>query len=144
MSAQPGEADRAAKEVLADMRHVAGERFKAGGESQREAPDGARQLHSKANNLRAMIEMAKSEPGMTVRLSDFDDDPMLLGVANGVLDLRTCTLLPISPDVLVSKRCNVAYDPAAACPRSCNFSGGATRTRDGCLPAKAYRVLPDR
>ena len=68
-----------------------------------------------------MIEMAKSEPGMTVRLSDFDDDPMLLGVANGVLDLRTGKLLPMSPDVLVSKRCNVAYDPAATCPRFVQF-----------------------
>jgi hypothetical protein len=53
-----------------------------------------------------MIEMAKSEPGMTARLSDFDDDPMLLGVANGVLDLRTGrthatssieTLFPFAP-----------------------------------------------
>ena len=76
---------------------------------------------SKANNLRAMIEMAKSEPGMTVRLSDFDDDPMLLGVVNGVLDLRTGRPLPISPDVLVSKRCNVAYDPGAKCPRFVQF-----------------------
>jgi hypothetical protein len=29
---------------------------------------------SKLANLRAMIEMAKSEPGMTARLSDFDSD----------------------------------------------------------------------
>ncbi len=36
---------------------------------------------------------------------------MLLGVANGVLDLRDGTLLPVSPDVRVSKRCNVVYDP---------------------------------
>ncbi len=72
---------------------------------------------SKAPNLRAMIEMAKSEPGMTVQLSEFDNDPMLLGVTNGVLDLNKGTLLPVSPEVLVSKRCNVSYDPCARCPR---------------------------
>ena len=119
VSAPPGEADRAAKDVLANLRREAGERYKTEGG---EAPSVKRMMAhvrytSKANNLRAMIEMAKSEPRMTVRLSEFDDDPMLLGVANGVLDLRTGNLLPISPDVLVSKRCNIAYDPAGACPR---------------------------
>ena len=123
VSAQPGEADRAAKDVLAMLRHEAGEQYKTAGA---EDPSAKRmkahvRYTSKANNLRAMIEMAKSEPGMTVRLSDFDDDPMLLGVANGVLDLRTGNLLPMSPDVLVSKRCNVAYDPRATCPRFVQF-----------------------
>jgi phage/plasmid-associated DNA primase len=39
--------------------------------------------------------MAKSEPGMTVQLIDFDDDPLLLGVANGTLNLRTGKLMPV-------------------------------------------------
>jgi putative DNA primase/helicase len=116
--APPGEADRAAKEVLAMMHNYAAERYKA-------APDHPNtkrlmaqvERTSKAPNLRAMIEMAKSEPGMTVRLSEFDNDPARLGVANGVLDLKNGTLLPVAPEVLVSKRCNVAYDPSAKCPR---------------------------
>ena len=119
VSAPPGEADRAAKDVRANLRRDASDRYKTAGSDD---PIVKRMMAhvrytSRANNLRAMIEMAKSEPGMTVRLSDFDDDPMLLGVANGVLDLRTGTLLPVSPDVLVSKRCNIAFDPAANCPR---------------------------
>ena len=93
VATKPGEADRAGKEVLAMLRLEAGERYKTEGA---EGPSVKRMMAhvrhtSKANNLRAMIEMAKSEPGMTVRLSEFDDDPMLLGVANGVLDLRTAT-----------------------------------------------------
>jgi putative DNA primase/helicase len=118
VSAPPGEADRAAKEVLATIRNHAAERYKA-------APDDPNTKRlmahvartSNAPHLRAMIEMAKSETGMTVQLSEFDDDPMLLGVANGVLDLQKGTLLSVSPEVLVSKRCNVAYDPSAKCPR---------------------------
>lgn len=118
VSAPPGEADRAAKEVLAMMRNYAAERYKA-------APDDPNtkrlwahvERTSEAKNIRAMIEMAKSEPGMTVRLSAFDNDPILLGLSNGVLDLAKGVLLSVSPEVLVSKRCNVAYDPNAKCPR---------------------------
>ncbi|MGO9359512.1 MAG: phage/plasmid primase, P4 family, partial [Xanthobacteraceae bacterium] len=123
VSARPGEADRAAKEVLAMLRREAGDRYKTAGPDDPSVKRMTAHVRhtSKAPNLRAMIEMAKSEPGMTVRLSEFDADPMLLGVANGVLDLRTGSLLPVSPDVLVSKRCNVAYDPRAKCPRFLQF-----------------------
>jgi putative DNA primase/helicase len=119
VSAQPGEADRSAKEVLAMLRLEAGDRYKTAGSDDPILKRMTAHVRytSKAQNLRAMIEMAKSEPGMTVRLSDFDDDPTLLGVTNGVLDLPAGTLLPVSPGVLVSKRCNIAFDPAANCPR---------------------------
>lgn len=107
LAAAPGTAERAGKAVVRVLKDA------ATGKTQ--LSHVARLCDAKAQ--RAMIEMAKSEPGMTVRLSDFDRDPMLLGVANGVLELRSGRLLPISPGVLVSKRCNVAYDPAATCPR---------------------------
>jgi putative DNA primase/helicase len=122
VSAPPGAADRAAKESLATMREIAVARYRA-------TPDDASSKRllahvertSKAQALRAMIDMARSEPGMTCRATDFDNDDMLLGVKNGVLDLRTLQLLPVSPDVLVSKRAGVIYDPAATCPRFHRF-----------------------
>ena len=73
----------------------------------------------KAHDLKqinAMIELAKSEPGMSVSLASFDADPMSLGVNNGVLDLKTGALLPMSPEVLVSKRASAAFDADAGCP----------------------------
>lgn len=79
------------------------------------------QKSSEARSIRAMIEMARSEPGMTRRATEFDADPMLLGVQNGVLDLRSASLLPVSPDILVTKRCNVTYDPTARCPLFMEF-----------------------
>jgi putative DNA primase/helicase len=111
LAAAPGTAERAAKDVVRVLK---------------DAANGKAQLShvTKLCDLkvqRAMIEMAKSEPGMTVRLSQFDDDPMLLGMANGVLDLRKGKLMPVSPEVLVSKRCNVSYDPDAQCPRFDKF-----------------------
>jgi len=111
LSAAPGTAERAGKAVVGVLKDA--------------ASDKAQITHvarlCDVNDQRAMIEMAKSEPGMTVRLSDFDNDPMLLGVTNGVLDLKTGTLTPVSPEVLISKRSNVAYDPGATCPRFDKF-----------------------
>ena len=111
LAATPGTAERAAKAVVRVLR---------------DAANGKAQLDHVAKlcdlkTQRAMIEMAKSEPGMTVQLSEFDDEPMLLGVANGVLDLRKGVLTSVSPELLVSKRCNVAYDPDAQCPRFDKF-----------------------
>ena len=122
VSARHGEEDRAAKFVLTKLRDSAAEQYKA-------APDDPKtkrlmahvERTSKAQNLRAMIEMAKSEHGMTVSIGEFDNDPMRLGVANGVLDLRHGRLLPVSPDLFISKRCAVEFDAGAKCPAFMKF-----------------------
>lgn len=117
LQAEPRQEVRAAKAVVEYLRADAARQLAAGVEE-----DKVRKLlrhienSSRAPNVSAMIEMAKSEPSMTRRASEFDADPMLLGLANGVLDLRTGQLCAPSPALLVSKRCNVAYDPSAACP----------------------------
>lgn len=122
VAAPPGEAERAAKEVIRALGDEAFERWRANPLDPvvKELMKHVERA-SIARNLHAMIDMAKSEPGMTVQLTDFDTDPMSLGVANGVLDLTNGVLLPVSPEVLVSKRCNVAYDPSATCPRFMQF-----------------------
>ncbi|BDD92414.1 hypothetical protein PanNE5_18540 [Pandoraea sp. NE5] len=122
VSAPAGEADRAAKQVLDQMRDEAIKLFKAASDdpkTKRAMTEVVRA--SKATNLRAMIEMGRSESGMTRSLSDFDSDPMKLGATNGVIDLQRGTLIPISPDLLVTKRCNVAFDPRATSPRWIQF-----------------------
>lgn len=112
------EADRAAKAVLGEMSRHAAANWRANPKD-----DEALQLVKhvkKAHDLpriRAMIELAKSEPGMSFSLASFDADPMLLGVGNGVLNLKTGALSPMSPNVLVSKRANAAFDPSAVCPQ---------------------------
>lgn len=119
ITAPPGEADRAAKEVLRVLREGAAEAYKNKGGDDPQVKRRMKHVErtSDIRHQRAMIEAAKSEYGMTVRLSEFDDDPMLLGVDNGVLDLRNRKLLPVKPDVLVSKRCDAEYDPNARSPR---------------------------
>lgn len=46
--------------------------------------------------------------------NEFDSNPHLRCVANGVLDLRSGQLSPYDPDLLMSKRIDVSYKPNAA------------------------------
>jgi putative DNA primase/helicase len=41
---------------------------------------------------------------------------MMLGVKNGVIDLRTGTFRPALPEDLMTQQCNVTYDPNASAP----------------------------
>jgi putative DNA primase/helicase len=112
--APPGEEIRAAKAVVDELRKHAAEKW-------RRAPDDTQtkrlmahvERSSTEQKIHAMINLAKSEPGMTVQLSEVDANPMLLGVENGVINLRTQELIPTTPEILVTKRCSVSFDPYA-------------------------------
>lgn len=70
-----------------------------------------------AYRRRAMVDLARSEPPIAARFSDFDQDPWLLGCRNGVLDLRSGCLRPGRPSDLVTKSVGYDFDPEAQCPR---------------------------
>jgi hypothetical protein len=63
-----------------------------------------------------MIELAQSEPMVPVLPNDLDKDPMLLNCQNGVLALRTGTLLPHSRNYLMTKIVATDYLPDKDCP----------------------------
>jgi putative DNA primase/helicase len=63
--------------------------------------------------IKAMIELAKSEPGIPILPEDFDRDPWLFNVRNGTIDLRTGELRPHRPDDRITKLAPVAYDKHA-------------------------------
>ncbi len=69
-----------------------------------------------AQRIAAMIELARTEPGIPLTSSALDQDPMLFGVANGVLDLRTGKLRPARAEDYITQRSPVVFDPAATCP----------------------------
>jgi putative DNA primase/helicase len=48
---------------------------------------------------------------------EWDTDPPLLGVENGVVDLETGTLLEGSPDQRITRHVPLPFDPTAICPR---------------------------
>lgn len=77
----------------------------------------ASKIASWANNslqkghIDAMIELAK--PYMSVSVDELDKDPMMLGVKNGVIDLRNGVFRPALPSDLITQQCDVIYDPQA-------------------------------
>lgn len=87
-----------------------------------------------AHRLEAMIKLAKDEGGMSVTEAELDSNPTLLGVANGVVNLRTGALMPNSPELYITMHCNADYHPAKVidCPRWLQFLDevfiGATST----------------
>jgi putative DNA primase/helicase len=73
------------------------------------------------NRLKAMLDLAKSEPGIPILPDVLDADPWALNLANGTLDLKTGLLRPHSQPDYLTKICPVAFDPSATCHRWENF-----------------------
>ena len=71
--------------------------------------------------LRAMLELAKSEPGVPVRPNELDADPWLLSVSNGVVDLRTGALKEPRREDYITKRAQVDFRQGATCPAWLTF-----------------------
>ncbi len=86
--------------------------------------DGHRSWATQTRNkvrIDAMLALAERDARMLVSTEELDRDPRLLGVANGVVDLRTGQLRVAARDDLVTRRCAVPYDPEAVAPRWCRF-----------------------
>ena len=117
-----GDAERAAKNVIANMRHEACELFKQTHEDPKAIELNKHAVYSStAQRIQAMIDLSKSEQGMSERISAFDADPNLLGVRNSVLNLKTKALIKVMPELRVSMRANVLFEQGAKCPKWLQF-----------------------
>lgn len=67
--------------------------------------------------IRAMIALARSEPGIPVTPEVLDTDPWALNVQNGTIDLRSGELRQQRREDLITKLSPVTYNPDAGCPR---------------------------
>ena len=67
--------------------------------------------------LDAMLRAAESEPPLSDAGDSWDAEPWLLGVANGVLNLRTGSLRPGAAGDRITRHTQIPFDPAATCPR---------------------------
>lgn len=65
---------------------------------------------------RAMVDLARSEPGIPIEPEELDRDPWLLNVANGTLQLKTRALQPHRREDFITRIIPIAYDPDAPCP----------------------------
>jgi putative DNA primase/helicase len=66
--------------------------------------------------LEAMVKLSECQSGISAAPVLFDSDPFLLGVSNGVVDLRTGEFRAARREDYIIKQAGTAYDPAATCP----------------------------
>jgi putative DNA primase/helicase len=67
--------------------------------------------------LEAALNLAKRTVPIADSGNDWDSDPFLLGVCNGVVNLRTGLLRSATPEDRMILHSTVFYDPSAQCPR---------------------------
>ena len=109
-------------EELEAAKKVATKLVKLAADELADDPDRAKRLIREAAaasmlpRLKAMLELAASEPGMGTTPEKLDAQPDLLGVANGVVNLRMGWIMPNEPDLLITQHCAAQYDKAAAAP----------------------------
>jgi putative DNA primase/helicase len=104
------------KRAKQTVRSIYAEAAKEEGSARRNALGRHAQASEQAHRIRAMIDLARSEPGIPVKPIELDVDHWLLNCTNGTLDLRTGTLREHDRRDLITKLCATSYDPAAECP----------------------------
>lgn len=67
--------------------------------------------------IQAMVKLAKSVSRLIVNATNLDSDPMLLGVANGVVDLETGEFRQADRKDLITKSAGTAFQQSAKAPR---------------------------
>jgi hypothetical protein len=80
------------------------------------------------NRLDAMLALAQRDPRFLLKSSQLDSNPWLIGVINGVVDIRTGTLKPDGKADYVLKRCPVRFDPNAVASKWIEFIEEITST----------------
>jgi putative DNA primase/helicase len=79
-------------------------------------------LKSQAESrLNAMVSLAESESEIVLSAKLLDADPWLLGVQNGVIELKTGEFRTGRREDFITKQAGVWYDPNARCPEWLKF-----------------------
>ena len=100
---------------------------------------------SKSNaRIKSAIDNANSDRRIRVEVSRWDSEPHMLGVLNGVVDLRTGELLKNRPDLYITRRAPVAYTPGLSNVRWQQFldfaTGGDKEYQDWLQRAAGYSL----
>jgi putative DNA primase/helicase len=118
-----GQIERAAKETV----HAIYAKAPAIGdrESREHAVRWALRSESAAK-LDAMVKVARSDAEVVANVDAFDNDPWLLNVENGTIDLRSGHLRPHDPADHITRLAPVRYVPGATSPMLTRFLADAT------------------
>lgn len=88
-----------------------------------------------SGRLRSMIALASSEPDVVVHIGELDRDDFLLGVGNGVVDLRDGNFRSAQRSDFLTLRCGTEFQPAATCPK---FERFIERVTGGDIELQGY------
>jgi len=69
-----------------------------------------------STGISSCVRVAESDPRISIRAADLDAHPLLLNTRSGVVDLRTGTVRPPDPRLLLTRLTATAVDLDAACP----------------------------
>jgi len=92
-------------------------------------PDGERIINNILNKAAGDLATIKNKKETVTRLHDFllsyavtfDHNPFLLGIRNGIVDMKTGEFRPYSPEDLMTDQIQVTYDKDATCPKFIQF-----------------------
>lgn len=114
-----------------------GERAKAQGHDLGEilAKEGKKLCTSAAQS--SILNLAMTNPDVSVSVKDFDTNPNLITLRNGVLDIKTGELMPHDPALRLTRKVNASFDPDAK-------EGRWTRFMEEVLPDQQVREYVQR
>ncbi len=90
--------------------------------------------------LKAIVSLAESEAAVVLPANKLDADPWILGVQNGVVELKTGKFRAARREDLITKRTNVVFDPNARCPNWLKFLDTVTGS-DVSIQSYVQRVV---
>lgn len=70
-----------------------------------------------ALRISSMIKLAKACPSVINSMTEFDQDGVLFGLENGVMNLETKEFIQNSPDHFITKSAGTYFDKEAKCPQ---------------------------
>lgn len=109
-----GEVERMAKQTV---RSLYAEASQSGDEEQQDQILKHAVKSESAGKIRALIELAATEPELSIVPDKLDANPYLLNLENGTFDLRKMELRKHKRRDLITKLTSVTYDPNAQAPR---------------------------
>lgn len=109
-----GEAMRLAKQTV---RSIHGEADRITDEEQRSMVQQHAYKSEGAERIRAVVDLAKTEPEISIREDQLDRDAWLFNVENGTIDLATGKLLKHKKSDYITKIAHIQFDRRATAPR---------------------------
>jgi putative DNA primase/helicase len=108
-----GKINLLAKDVVRNIYHEAAQTENA---ESRDAMSKHAKVSERKSAIDHLIDLASKEDGIPIHAHFLDLNPWLLGVRNGVVELKTGELRAAKPDDYITKQGNVDYESDATCP----------------------------